>query len=52
MAEEKKTPPAAPVEPVDKPAWEGSMSSAVPLVGPDGHVHLSKEDIKARDGNS
>lgn len=31
------------------PAWEGSMSSSEPLVGPDGHVHLSADDIEARD---
>lgn len=30
-------------------AWKGSMSSSLPLVGPDGHVHLSQEDIDARD---
>lgn len=32
----------------DIPAWKGSRSSKEPLVGPDGHVHLSKEDIEAR----
>src|SRR4051812_27628708 len=32
----------------DKPAWEGSLSSSVPLVAPDGHVVLSQEDIDAR----
>lgn len=32
----------------DVPAWEGSLSSSEPLVGPDGHVHLSQEDIDAR----
>lgn len=36
------------IDPSKAPAWEGSMSSKVPLVGPDGHVHLSKEDINAR----
>lgn len=29
-------------------AWKGSLSSKKPLVGPDGHVHLSQEDIDAR----
>ena len=32
----------------ERVAWEGSLSSSVPLVGPDGHVHLSQEDIDAR----
>lgn len=32
----------------DRPAWQGSMSAKKPLVGPDGHVHLSQEDIDAR----
>ena len=32
----------------DHPAWEGSLSSKTPLVAPDGHVNLSKEDISAR----
>jgi hypothetical protein len=41
---EKDAEPAA-----DGPAWKGSMSSKEPLVGPDGHVHLSQEDIDARD---
>ncbi len=30
------------------PAWEGSLSSSKPLKGPDGHVHLSQQDIDAR----
>lgn len=36
------------LNPESAPAWEGSLSSSVPLVGPDGHVHLSQEDIDAR----
>jgi hypothetical protein len=36
------------LNPSDSPAWKGSMSSKEPLVGPDGHEHLSAEDIKAR----
>lgn len=31
------------------PAWEGSLSASKPVVAPDGHVNLSKEDIDARD---
>lgn len=30
------------------PAWEGSLSASQPIVAPDGHVNLSKEDIEAR----
>ncbi len=30
------------------PAWEGSLSATKPVVSPDGHVHLSKQDIDAR----
>ena len=30
------------------PAWEGSMSSDVPLVGADGHQNLTQEDIDSR----
>lgn len=30
------------------PAWEGSVSSDEPLVGADGHVNLSQEDLDAR----
>jgi hypothetical protein len=29
-------------------AWKGSLSSSKPLLGPDGHPHLSKEDIDNR----
>jgi hypothetical protein len=36
------------IDPSKAPAWEGSMSSSKPLVGPDGHVHLSQEDLDAR----
>lgn len=32
----------------DRPAWKGSLSVNEPLVAPDGHVVLSKEDIDAR----
>lgn len=32
----------------DKPAWQGSLSSTVPQIAPDGHVVLSQEDIDAR----
>ncbi len=32
----------------DVPAWEGSLSASEPVVAPDGHVSLSKEEIKAR----
>jgi hypothetical protein len=31
------------------PAWEGSLSASKPVMAPDGHVNLSKEDISARD---
>lgn len=30
------------------PAWEGSLSSPVPIVGADGHENLTKEDLEAR----
>jgi hypothetical protein len=33
----------------DRSAWKGSMSSAKPIVAPDGHVALSQEEIDARD---
>lgn len=29
-------------------AWQGSLSATEPQVSPDGHVHLSKEDIRNR----
>jgi len=45
---DKDSPKEAPVPQKDAPAWEGSLSSDEPLVAPDGHVVLSKEDIKAR----
>lgn len=32
----------------DKPAWKGSLSASEPVVQPDGHVSLSKEDIANR----
>jgi hypothetical protein len=48
MADEKQTPAAAEKP---KPEWKGSMSSDEPLVGPDGHEHLTAEDIKARNEN-
>ena len=51
MADEPKEAPAAPDEPVEAfeevPAWKGSLSSKEPIIMPDGHVVLSKEDIKA-----
>jgi hypothetical protein len=30
------------------PVWEGSLSASKPLVAPDGHETLTKEDIEAR----
>ncbi len=44
--EDKPKPDPTPAEEV---AWEGSLSATEPVIGPDGHVHLSKEDIRARD---
>jgi hypothetical protein len=32
----------------DRPAWEGSLSVSEPIVAPDGHVVLSREDVDAR----
>lgn len=32
----------------DVPAWKGSRSASEPLIAPDGHVTLSKEDLEAR----
>jgi len=32
----------------DVAAWEGSLSAKKPVVAPDGHVNLSREDIDAR----
>jgi len=29
-------------------AWKGPLSAKKPQVSPDGHVHLSQEDIDAR----
>jgi hypothetical protein len=46
---EKKTDPPVASETPPKPEWDGSLSSSEPVVGPDGHVHLSADDIKARD---
>jgi hypothetical protein len=43
MADEK-----APQEEAPKPEWKGSLSSDEPLIAPDGHPNLSKEDLKAR----
>jgi hypothetical protein len=45
---EKKTQNDAPAEVKATPMWEGTTSAKEPLVGPDGHVHLSEEDLKAR----
>jgi hypothetical protein len=47
--ETKKEPEAQRFVDPEDTAWKGSASSKKPLVGPDGHVHLSQEDIDARD---
>lgn len=36
------------LNPAGEPAWKGSASAAKPVIGPDGHVHLSQEDINNR----
>lgn len=36
------------LNPGGRPAWKGSLSSKQPVVAPDGHVNLSKEDIANR----
>ena len=52
MADDKKTPagpkPDKASEP-HQPYGKGSRMATEPVVGPDGHVHLSQEDIDARD---
>ena len=40
-------------EPVEvRPYGKGSLSASEPQVSPDGHVHLSAEDIEARDADA
>jgi hypothetical protein len=51
MADEKQTLGGGAAEKPKPGAWtaqQGSLSSDEPLVGPDGHEHLSADDIKAR----
>lgn len=38
---------AAPAE--EEPAWDGTLSSPVPVIAPDGHPNLSADDLAARD---
>lgn len=51
MADDKKTPEKPAADPgVTQPYGKGSLSATEPQVSPDGHVHLSAEDIEERDG--
>lgn len=47
MAKESSEPEAVEEE-EQAPAWDGSLSSDEEIVSADGHVTLSKEDLKAR----
>ena len=47
MAEKDSKAPETPAP--FKPYGKGSLSADEPQVSPDGHVHLSAEDIKERD---
>jgi hypothetical protein len=52
MADDKKAAEKT-AEPAEvRPYGKGSLSATVPQVSPDGHVHLSAEDIEERDADS